>query len=210
MLFEEAASFFSEQAILDEAGTLPEPPRNPRFTAAQLKKNRPEVYNLIVWMRLNLMPFRYVAEIAGVSTNTVDAIDREISSQVEVETVRKCLAADMRSLGRLVMERLREILLDRDQEDLDEGKLANVLKHVVEKAELLEGRATERIEWNPNPKETTDYEEYIRQAIPVDAQEMDPGVGKLPLHEGSALPGPPAITSGESDDQSLDSTPESQ
>lgn len=174
-LFEAAADFFSGQVCLDEAEALPNPPRNPRYTAATLKANRPEAYNLIVWMRLQRIPLRYAAKVAGVSTNTVAAIDAEIEKNTKVETVRKALAFDMRGLARLTVERIREILLERAEGDLDEGKLGNMLKHLVQQSELLEGNATERVEWNPEKRPPTPYEEFIQQADVVDAEEMDPG-----------------------------------
>lgn len=163
-LFDRAADLFCQNAAKEESGDLPAQPRNPQFTAETLKKHRPATYNLIVWMRLQMMPLRHTARIAQVSTNTVSAIDCEIESRQDVETVRKALAGNARYLARLSLERIAEILQERKQSDLDEGKLANLFKHLTEKAELLSGNATERIEWKPESRPATAYEEYIQEA----------------------------------------------
>lgn len=216
-LFERSADFFSEQVTLRDAGVLGARPRNPQYTAQTLKKNKPETYNLVVWMRLQAMPLRHTAEIAHVCTNTVAAVDREIEKNSKVETVRKLLAADMRSLARLGADRLREILIDRDQADLDEGKLANILKHTVQMSELLEGNATERVEWNPEKRERTSYEDYIQQAIPVDAEEIGPSGEKTDQREAADRAGQvESPTPADSDEagtneyESLDSDGDSQ
>lgn len=181
-LFDRAADLFFHNSTLLESGNLPETPRNPQFTAATLKKHRPEIYNLIVWMRLQMMPLRHTARVAQVSTNTVQAVDLEIESRSEVETIRKALAGNARYLARLSLERIGEILQERNQGDLDEGKLANLFKHLIEKSELLSGNATERIEWKPQPRAASAYEEFIQEAEIV---EMHPG-GEISGERGPA------------------------
>lgn len=120
------------------------------------------------------MDLRYTARIAEVSTNTVAAIDRQIDQSANVETIRKALAGNARYLARLTLERIEEILRDRNRDDLDEGKLANLLKTLVEKSELLSGNATERIEWKPKAKPSSAYEEFIQDAEVIEP-ETHPG-----------------------------------
>lgn len=189
-LFERTEDFFCQNLMAVEAQDL-EIPRNPQYTLKTLKKNRPEVYNLIVWMRLQFFPLRQTARIAQVCPNTVSAVDRELNQSQNVETVRELLAEGYRGLARLTVERLNEILMNRDHEDLDEGKLGNLLKHTTQMAELLSGRPTERIDWKPGDRDKVDYEQFIKEAIPIEA-ETHPGGEIDASHE--AKPGllPPA------------------
>jgi transposase len=177
-LFDRAADFFCRAA--DPSG-LPDThlSRNPTFSADFLAKRHPEKYNLIVWMRVQGMPLRYTARIAEVSPNTVEAVDRKLEASGDVETARKMLAANARYLARLTLERIAELLQERDASELDEGKLANLFKHLIEKSELLVGNATERHEWKAEPPKPSDYERFIAGTIDVTGSlEMRPGAEK--------------------------------
>jgi hypothetical protein len=194
-LFDQAADLFCKEAVRLETDAGISLTRNPTFTADTLAKHSPEKFNLVAWMIAQDMPVRECARVAHVSPNTVMAIRRKIEQTGQVDTVRQLLADDARSLARLTLERIKEILLTRNQDDLDEGKLANLLKHLVEKSELLAGNATERVEWKPTKPEPSAYEQFIAGALDVTPDEMRPAVEKSDAHAGRLAAG--AVTEDE-------------
>jgi hypothetical protein len=187
-LFDDAAVLFCRRV---ETGNLQAIPRELQYTASTLKAGKPELYNLVVWMLLQGMGIRHAARVAQISANTVGAIAKELDRSADVDTVRAALAGNARALARLTLERIEEILLERDRDELDEGKLANLFKHLVEKAELLAGNPTERIEWKPEPREKIDYAKYIE----AEAVEMGTGVGNSGPH-GTAAAGSDGVHLG--------------
>lgn len=180
------ALFFAKAPDVDEQEVSRRVKRNPVYTAAFLRKHHPEKWNLIVWMRLQMMPLRYTAAIAEVSTNTVAAVDREIDASAKVDTIRAKLSEDSRSLARMSLERIREILMARGADELDLKDLINVFKHTVEKSELLDGNATQRFEWTPKPRAPNDYLAYIQEAELVPPAQTGPE----PEKSVCAVPGP--------------------
>ena len=129
--------------------------RNPDFTAARFYAARPEAYREIVSLRAELVPIATIARMFKVSRNTVAAIDRRELHRSPVEHLKHSAALSYRHLARIGAEMLREILLDPDSLETfrkSPDKLSVMIAVLEDKAELLTGGATQRVEVVDGPR----------------------------------------------------------
>ncbi len=128
------ASFFADREAVGE------------FTGERLFTQRPEVYRAIVTCLAEGMGVRATARALKVSTNTVAAVrEREGSS---VETQKKETVSKLRQFARLGAERLLD-----EVDKIPLQSLPIAIGIAVEKAELLDGGATARVEHVKAPGE---------------------------------------------------------
>jgi hypothetical protein len=122
--------------------------RNPTFTAARFAAQRPRDYALAVSMLSEGLSMRQVSRALRCSINTVSAVwDRERGG-ADVETHKSNTVKRLRRLQVLTAERLQEVIEDGDISGRD---LVVALGVITDKIELLEGRATARVESSDGP-----------------------------------------------------------
>jgi transposase len=122
--------------------------RNPTFTAARFRARRPRDYALVVSMLSEGLSMRQVSRALRCSINTVSTVwDRERGG-ADVETHKTNTVKRLRRLQVLTAERLQEVIEDGDISGRD---LVVALGVITDKIELLEGRATARVDSSDGP-----------------------------------------------------------
>ena len=113
------------------------------FTGARLSVRDPAKYQVIASLLAENMGVKTVATLAKVSVHTVQAV-REHEPQL-IATLKERIAKGARSTARLCIDRLRDVVLDKDSK-ISARDLAIITGVLVDKAELLSGGATARVE----------------------------------------------------------------
>lgn len=155
-------SLFAE---LPDAAAIQE--NRKEYTAQQLLKRRPEVYRAIAHGLGEGLGVRQLARALGVSHHTVMAVRR--NEPHLVATLKKGSAQLMRDVAALAVERLRDEI-----DDVKLEALPVVVGVLTEKAQLLDGEATQRVETVQGPTHA-DYAAMLAalekkaQAIEVEA-----------------------------------------
>jgi hypothetical protein len=138
------------------------PSRNPEFTGARLFATKPDVYRQIVSLRcVEKLPLRRVAEILGVSQNTVDAVEKRERASASVEAQKEEAAGEYRDLGRLARERARHELLNTEKIALRDLAVAGGI--FDDKAQLLSGGATARVEFSRRDVADDDMSTFLQE-----------------------------------------------
>ena len=119
--------------------------RNPDFTAARFFSEQPQRYLEIVRLRAEGMSGKAVARMLQCSRNLVAAIDKRESGTATVEHLKREASNRYRHIARLCSESLEEMLLDDDQ-TFEPRDLAILIGVLEDKAQLLSGGATSRVE----------------------------------------------------------------
>lgn len=137
-----------EQPTLFDSAAMPdgffvESENSHEFTAARLFKARPEAVRQIVQLTAEGIGAHRIANILSVSVHTVLAVREARGEEVATEKNRVSLKA--RNTGRLCVERIAEIVADRSSA-VSAKDLAVIAGILLDKAELLSGGATARIE----------------------------------------------------------------
>ena len=159
------------------------------FTAADLFTQRPSVYAEAVRMLTQGATVSMVARVLAVSRNTVALVRaREMGSRT-VDQLRKDLAGQARTCAGLILDRLTEVLMER--EDLEPQHLAQCLHRAVEASEILSGGVAGRVEGagagDVTPAQVGAYLAELRHGYQARAREMDlEGVGRIPHAGGPA------------------------
>lgn len=117
------------------------------YTAVRLKKLKPTVYATIVEMLALAIPISKIAEICNVHFYTVAAVcDRE--PDVIKKAKEKYISLSITN-SIITQEKLREMLLRLNPKKVDSStihQLATAAGSLIEKASLLAGGATQRVE----------------------------------------------------------------
>ena len=135
--------------------------RNPEFTAARLFDRKPDVYRLIVALRAEGLSAKQTSDLLKVSRNTIAAIDKREAGSQTAEQYKRDAVFKYRHLIRLTMERLEEMIVERD--DLQPRDIAVVLGVLEDKAQLLSGGPTARLEVTGGEMSHEDLLDYIRK-----------------------------------------------
>jgi hypothetical protein len=136
-------------------GNCPSEPRNPEFTAERYHKHHREEYCIMVSLLFgDCLPIATVARMLGRSRNLVDAVYARESNGKTVEQLKQQASREYRHLGKLGREALRQYLLNLPEAtSLSPNEIGAMIQRlsvavgiVDDKAELLSGGATARIE----------------------------------------------------------------
>jgi len=131
-------------------------------TGVRLWTQDPDKYRVIVSLLAEGVGQLRVAALVKSSVHTVRAIKGRECAAIEKERAR--LASDGRSAAGLCIEAILERLADNAARDKiparDLGVLAGIL---IDKAELLAGRATSRVDINRDP-DLGDFRDMIQRA----------------------------------------------
>jgi hypothetical protein len=205
-------------------GDCPSEPRNPEFTAERYHKHHPEEYRIMASLLFgDLLPIATVARMLGRSRNLVDAVYAREAQGKSVEHIKQQASREYRHIGKLGREALREYLLNLPEaRKLDANQLGSMIQRISvaigiadEKAELLSGGATARVEHVSGDAGHEGLMDYLKRlqaeydqrmgssgenglakgAIPVDVE-----VGPSPIRPGAPplLVDPPASAGNES------------
>jgi hypothetical protein len=158
---------------------LAESEKKGEFTGERLKERKPEIYLACVSLLAQGASFLSIAKLLKVSVNTVSAVrDRE---QISIESQKRTLAGSFRLASGLAAERAIELLSDEERsKDIPLNQLAIATGIFTEKAELLSGGATSRVDWVQPAPAVDDFNSYLddlrKRAEPVDAEiiQVDP------------------------------------
>ena len=157
--------------------TEPQKSRNPVFTGAGLWETDPDRYRAILEMRARGALISDVVRALGVSRHTVYAVERRESGSLTVAQVKDSAAMDYSRLAALARETCVELLAGVDPAALKPSDRAALIRSASttmgiaeERAQLLGGQATERVEQVQAP--SVAMEEYVRlvSAIPVQGE----------------------------------------
>lgn len=120
-----------------------------KYTAARFFKHHPEEYAQIVSLMAEEHPIEDLARRFKVSKHTIYAIQARETAGAVVARLKQQAATRYRSLARLSSDVLREVLVHDDAIRLfakNPEKLAILIGILEDKAELLSGGATQRVE----------------------------------------------------------------
>jgi hypothetical protein len=118
------------------------------------------VYKLAVSLRAEGLSVKQTSKLLRISRNTITAIDRREAGTLTVEQYKREAVMKYRHLIGLTMERLEELLVDRD--DLQPRDIAVVLGVLEDKAQLLSGQPTGRLEITGSELSHDDLLDYVR------------------------------------------------
>lgn len=157
--------------VVDELGIPPEAyaegEARGRFTGDRLFFQNPKLYHAIVRLLARGLPYREVAEICQVSTNTVCGVSAR--EGVPVETLRERIARLGFDVAELTMEAIRDLLADPlARREMGLKDLAIVHGIAVQNAQLLAGAATARIEVGKQVEPT--HADYLRLLAEAQAE----------------------------------------
>jgi len=162
-----------------------------RFTGERLFFRNPQLYSAIAKLLARGLTYREIADVAGVSVNTVCGV--AFREGVPIETLRQRIGRLGLDVAHLTMECIRELLADPDWRRTASAKdLAIIHGIAFTNAQLALGGATARIETtDTTPPGHDDYLAYLRNVTPAPTglAAGNPGQKEPP----SGAPGGPAL-----------------
>jgi transcriptional regulator with XRE-family HTH domain len=115
------------------------------FTGEQLKEINPTRYDLVIsFLAEGVLSQRQIAEVVGVSPNTIRAIAARQTGSIDA--LRARLLEKAGAIEEATLERIQEILDTRKANKLELRELAAVLREVGNRSDLLAGRRTSIVE----------------------------------------------------------------
>lgn len=161
-----------------------------RYTLERFKVRRPDAYKLVVELLGSSAPgsegMRRIAKAAGVHHMTVAAVRDEAGEAID--TVRSKTVRGLRLAADLQLERLHE-----NPEIVPPHVIALAVSQLIDKAELLDGRATTRTEHTERVEIHGDWNTFLEQALPTERQLTGEQVTEIPP---AALPAPVTGSAG--------------
>lgn len=130
------------------------------FTGERLSERKPEIYRACVRLLGDGTPYLAIAKLLGISVNTIAAVKRK--EQNSIESIKKEQAEKYRLAGALAGERAIELLADDERaKEIPLNQLAIASGIFTEKAELLSGGATSRVDWVQPAPAVDDFNAYL-------------------------------------------------
>jgi hypothetical protein len=156
---------------------LGEAERKGEFTGQRLSERKPEIYSACVRLLAEGCSYLSIAKLLRISVNSVAAVkDRE---QISIESQKRQLAGSFRLASALASERAIELLSDEERsKEIPLNQLAIATGIFTEKAELLSGGATSRVDWVQPAPAVDDFNSYLddlrSKAEPIEVEAVDP------------------------------------
>ena len=156
------------------------------FTAERLSKDKARLA-VVVRALAEGMSIRAIAASQGCSVNTILAIKRR--SGPDIETLKQELGRDALDVGRLALERMRD-----EMQDMPKASLPIIVGIMVDKAQLLTGAPTMRIQ-HDHSVGVADVADYIASlpcvspVQPVGARDADAqkAAGAIELQDAASV-----------------------
>jgi hypothetical protein len=139
---------------------LAEAEKKGEFTGERLSERKPEIYRACASLLAQGASYLSIAKLLKVSVNTVAAVkDRE---HISIESEKRTLAGSFRLASGLAAERAIEMLSDDERsKTIPLNQLAIATGIFTEKAELLSGGATSRVDWVQPAPAVDDFNSYL-------------------------------------------------
>jgi hypothetical protein len=170
---------------LDEAGLPAEAyarlEERGRFTGERLFSSNPRIYQAIVKLLARDLHYREIADVLGVSINTVCGVAHR--EGLPIETERERLGKLDMQVARLSAEELVRRLADPvERTKIPADKLAVILGIGTQNGQLLLGGATSRIDHgDTTPPAHDDYWQYVKPALPTGSAPGNPAqIARVP------------------------------
>lgn len=145
--------------------------RKGEFTGDRLRDRKPEIYRACISLIGSGMGLLTIAKLLKISVNSVSAVKRNESFSIEIE--KRAWADKFRTVAGLSAERAIEKLSDDEQaKDIPLNQLAITAGIFTEKAELLTGGATSRVDWVQPAPAVDDFEKYIASLQPAEVMDV--------------------------------------
>jgi len=162
-----------------------------QFTADRLHEQRPVVYKAVVGLLAQNWSIRRIKALLGVHHYTIAAVrEREAGS---IDTQKLAIGERALSAARLAVDSLVEALEDPESaEKISARDRALSAAILVDKAQLLLGGATSRVEHVESVPDIEEYQRWLK-TIPV---EMGLGEGKAGQKAEATPPAPRALPAG--------------
>ena len=156
--------FFEKDMSVEKLGA-------PHFTGVstgeRLIRDRPDVYQAIVYLLGQGTGIREIKRITGVHHRTIEAV--MVREGQTIDTARKELGARALRVAAMGVERLEEIIADGN---IKPGELSMAVGILTDKAQLLTGGVTSRVEKVESAQVAAGLEALL-EALPVaDAEEV--------------------------------------
>ena len=136
-------------------------------TGERLIRDRPDVYKSIVYLLSQGTGIREIKRITGVHHRTIEAV--MVREGQTIDTARKELGARALRVAAMGVERLEEIIADGN---IKPGELSMAVGILTDKAQLLTGGVTSRVEKVESAQVAAGLEALL-EALPVaDAEEV--------------------------------------
>jgi len=149
-------------------------------TGERLFRDRPDVYQSIVYLLSQGTGIREIKRITGVHHRTIEAV--MVREGQTIDTARKELGARALRVAAMGVERLEEIIADGN---IKPGELSMAVGILTDKAQLLTGGVTSRVEKIESAQVAAGLEAML-EALPVadaelidDASEINPEAQNL-------------------------------
>jgi hypothetical protein len=172
-----------------------------RFTLERLRKLRPEAIDEIIRLRGEFVGKLRIAEIVHVHHETVTAVDAAYPEAIDI--AREARVARLRSAGDKLVEQI-----DQNPGLVPWGSKALSAGQLYARAELLDGKATSRVEHVEKIDTSKEaWDAYLDSMLEADVSEVEPAgmgleAGKFPAVGSGA---PPQIESNHEPQGELES-----
>jgi hypothetical protein len=161
----ECAPFlFSKETI----ESLTDGERCGEYTLERLRQLRPEVIDEIIRLRGQFVGRLRIAKIVHVHHRTVAAVDAEYPEQIEAERRRRIYR--LRSAADKLVEQI-----DESPENIPWNVKGLAASQLYDKAELLEGRATARVEQVHHIDIFSDFADFVKSLERQEGFEQEAG-----------------------------------
>jgi hypothetical protein len=194
---EPAAFLFSEEELgLEKVGD-PTHTGTGVSTGERLFKFYPKVYQSIVYLLSQGTGIREIKRITGVHHRTIEAVG--IREGQTIDTARRELGARALRVASMGVERLEEIV--SSDFTVKAGELAMVVGVLTDKAQLLTGGVTQRVERVDSVQIAAGLEKMLSELPLAEAREIGCGSGNV-LPIADAADSDPGVTQRELDSRS--------
>ena len=162
---------------------LAEAEKKGEYTGERLKERKPEIYRACVSLLAQGATYLSIAKLLKVSVNTVAGVkERE---QISIESEKRTLASSFRLASGLAAERAIELMSDEERsKSIPLNQLAIASGIFTEKAELLSGGATSRVDWVQPAPAVDDFNSYLdglrAKAVEAEVSTVDLGGSDRP------------------------------
>ncbi len=159
--------------------------RHPMVTGEYLFRNHPKIYRAIVRLRGRAFNLHEIAELLGVSVNTVRAVAQREGQTVDSEKEES--ARHLRRVGSKLIARIEsDVESDAVMSETSLRDKAIAFGVITDKAQLLAGEATSIVEVQRHEVGPDAWERAIKQALPAAPM----GLGGSGSAANAALPAP--------------------
>lgn len=152
---------------------LAEAEKRGEYTGERLAERKPEIYRACVSLLAQGASQLSIARLLKISVNSVAGVKNR--EQISIESEKRTLSNAFRLASGLAADRAIELLSDDERsKEIPLNQLAIATGIFTEKAELLSGGATSRVDWVQPAPAVDDFNQYLddlrRTAEPIEVE----------------------------------------